>query len=174
MHKQIIKNSLYLLLMTLISLLLIWVGIMTINDNYSRDINDVERLDGEIERTEIILSSKRAGAIPSVNMKLRFLKIGLKNSSERLFTYNAKQDYYELMRTLKKGLNVTAYYKKLKENEVTNNVYRLDLGETTILTHDDYKEKEYFAGIVMVIFGLFVLIIAGFMLKKKGLKKNWG
>jgi hypothetical protein len=160
--------------MTSISFLVIWVGIITIKDNYSRDINNVERLDGKIERTEIILTSKRAGAVPSANLNLKFLKISLENSSEKLFTYNASQDYYELKRNLKKGTNVTVFYKKLKGKEVTNNIFRLDLGQNIILTHDDYKGKEYFAGIVMVLFGLFVLILGGFMLKKKGLKKNWG
>ncbi|MEZ4906056.1 MAG: hypothetical protein R2771_00005, partial [Saprospiraceae bacterium] len=75
---------------------------------------------------------------------------------------------------LRKGTEITVYFKKLKETEVINNIYRLDSGQNIILTHKDYKEKEYFAGIVMVLFGLFVLIFGGFMLKKKGLKKNWG
>ena len=174
MNKQVIKNSFYLVLMTLISVLIIWVGVMTLMDNYSRDIKNVDKLEGVIEKTEIIRTSKKAGALPSANLKLKFLKIELNNSNERLYTYNPSQEYSELNKKLRKGTEITVYFKKLKETEVINNIFRLDSGQNIILTHEDYKEKEYFAGIVMVLFGLFVLIIGGFMLKKKGLKKNWG
>jgi hypothetical protein len=174
MNKQVIKNSFYLVLMTLISVLIIWVGVMTLMDNYSRDIKNVDKLEGVIEKTEIIRTSKKAGALPSANLKLKFLKIELNNSNERLYTYNPSQEYSELKKKLRKGTEITVYFKKLKETEVINNIFRLDSGQNIILTHEDYKEKEYFAGIVMVLFGLFVLIIGGFMLKKKGLKKNWG
>jgi hypothetical protein len=147
---------------------------MTLKDNYSRDIKNVDRLEGVVEKIEIIRTSKKAGAVPSANLKLNFLKIELNNSNERLYTYNASQEYSELKEKLRKGTEITVYFKKLKETEVINNIFRLDSGQNIILTHKDYKEKEYFAGIVMVLFGLFVLIIGGFMLKKKGLKKNWG
>lgn len=160
--------------MTLISILMIWVGFMTLKDNYSRDIKNVDRLEDVIEKTEIIRTSKKAGAVPSAKLKLKFLKIELNNSKERLYTYNASQEYSELKDKLRKGKEITVYFKKLKETEVINNIFRLDSGENIILTHKDYKDKEYFAGIVMVLFGLFVLVIGGFMLKKKGLKKNWG
>jgi len=174
MNKQIIKNSFIIVLMTLISVLMIWVGFVTLKDNYSRDINNVDKLEGIIEKTEIVRTSKRAGAVPSANLKLKFLKIELNNSNERLYTYNASQDYSELNEKLRKGTIITVYFKKLKETEIINNIFRLDEGQNIILAHKDYKEKEYFAGIVMLLFGLFVLIIGGFMLKKKGLKKNWG
>lgn len=174
MNKQIVKNSFFIILMTLISTLLIWVGINTIKENYNRDLNKIERLNGIIERTEIILTSKKAGAFPSANLKLKLLKITLNNSTERFYTFYANQEYSELMRILQTGKNVTVYYKKLKEREVLNNIFRLDLEQEIILKHEDYKKKEYFAGIVMVLFGLFVLILGGIMLKKKGLKKNWG
>ncbi|MEO9219915.1 MAG: hypothetical protein ABI315_15170 [Bacteroidia bacterium] len=159
--------------MTSISFLVIWFGMMTIKENYFRNINKVERIDGQIESTEIIVTSKRAGAVPSATLKLKFLKIELKNSSIKLFTYNARQDYSELERNLERGTNVTVFYKKLKEEEVTNNIFRMDLGQQIILTDDNYKEKEYFAGTVMVLFGLFVLIFGGYTLKKKGLNKHW-
>lgn len=72
MNKQIVKNSFYLISILLVAVLLIWVGIMTIKENYSRDINHVIRLEGTIEKTETILTNKKAGAYPSLNLNLRF------------------------------------------------------------------------------------------------------
>lgn len=44
-------------------------------------------------------------------------------------------------------MKVTVYYKELRESEVVNNIFRLDAGQEVMLIHEDYKEKEYFAGI---------------------------
>ncbi len=160
--------------MTLISFLIIWVGFATLKDNYSRDLSNVDKLEGIIKKTEIIEASKRVGASSSANLKLKFLNIELNNSNERLYTYDAKQEYSELNKKLKKGTKIIVYFKKLKETEIINNIFRLEIGKNIILTHKDYKEKEYFAGVVMVLFGIFMLIFGIFMLKKKGLKENWG
>lgn len=162
--------------MTFVSVLLIWVGIKTIKDNYSRDINQIERLKGSIEKTETILKIKEGITLPytSPDLKLKLLKIKINNSTERLYTYKASQDYYDLIKELKKGIKVTVYYKKIRESEVVNNIFRLESGQDIILAHEDYKEKEYFAGIVMLLLGLFFIIFNVIILKKRGLKKNWG
>jgi len=175
MKKQIVKNTLSLIMMTLLSILLFWLGIKTIKDNYSRDINRTDKVIGQIERTEIIRTKKKAGSPPySANMNLKFLKIELKNTEEILYSYNPKQNYSELINKLKIGSDVVVYYERLSGGDIKNNIYRLDLGSNQILEHSEYKEKEYFAGIVMLVFALFVLIYSGYLVKRKGLKNKWG
>lgn len=175
MKKQIVKNTLSLVMMTSLSILLIWLGIKTIKDNYSRDINRIEKVIGQIERTEIIRTKKKAGSPPyTANMNLKFLRIKLKDIEERFYSYNPKQNYSDLINELKIGSEVVVYYERLSDDNIKNNIYRLDLGTNQILEHSEYKEKEYFAGIVMLVFSLFVLMYSGFLLKNKGLKNKWG
>jgi len=147
----------------------------TIKDNYSRDINRTNKIIDHIERTEIIRAKKRVGSLPySANMDLKFLKIELKNTEERLYSYNPKQSYSELQNKLRIGSEVVVYFERLSGSEIKNNIYRLDLGSIQILGHSEYKEKEYFAGIVMLVFALFVMIYSGYLVKRKGLKNKWG
>ena len=161
-------------MLTMLSILLIWLGIKTLKDNYNRDLDKVAKIEGIVENTQVVVTSKKAGAVPSVHLNLNFLNIRIKSSGERFYTYTPKQEYSELIEKLKIGYNVTIYYRKLPKKEIQNNIFRLDLNSKTILAHEDYKEKEYGAGIIMILLGLFFVSYTGFIVKKKGLKKNWG
>lgn len=161
--------------MTLLSVLLIWLGIKTIKDNYSRDINRVDNIRGLIENTEIVQTKKKAGSPPySANLNLEFLRIRLNDTDERFFTYNPKQDYSDLIDYLKTGTEVVIFYERLSDKDIRNNIFRIDMDSHQILEHSDYKEKEYFAGIVMLLFAFFVMVYSGNLVKKKGLKNRWG
>lgn len=165
MNIKTIKKSIFFVFSIGVSILLIWLGFSTLKENYSRDLKSIHQQKGTIEHTKVVLKRTKATGKYSIYFNLKILKIKLNTTNEVFYSYNNNQNYAELTRKLKEGTKVLVYYKKLNQGEIANNVLKLISEDEVLLTHESYKAKEYFAGIVMMLLGFLLLLLSVFLLK---------
>ena len=80
--------------MTLIGIVMFWLGIIMIIDNKNRDLENVKLETGIIENTRILTQNKRVGAFPfSTSKKTDLFIIEFKNMDIKLGTHNPKEIY---------------------------------------------------------------------------------
>ncbi|CAM1353002.1 hypothetical protein [Tenacibaculum halocynthiae] len=165
MNIKTIKKSVFFVFSIGVSILLIWLGFSTLKENYSRDLKSIHQQKGIIEHAKVVLKRTKATGKYSIYFNLKILKIKLNTTNEAFYSYNNNQNYAELTRKLKEGTTVLVYYKKLNQDEVANNVLKLISEDEVLLTHESYKSKEYFAGVIMMLLGFLLLLLSVFLLK---------
>jgi hypothetical protein len=163
--KHKIKKLISIFAMTLIGIVMTWLGIIMIIENKNRNLKNVKLETGIIENTRILTQNKRVGAFPfSTSKKTDLFIIELKNTDSKLGTHNPKENYQKLFENLKLSDSVKIYY--YSTLEYTNNIYQIEKNGHILVSHSEYKENHIIAGIVILIFGLFMFIMDFLFIKK--------
>lgn len=160
MEKRATKKIISSVSLILLSIVVIWVGIDTLNKNSNTNLNNEKQITGKIIHTQTIEKPiKSYGNIPF----LKLLSIELENSNKKFYTYKASQNYSQLIQILTKGKKVTIHYKQ--SNRIEANILQLSNSQKIIIKQKNYKEKESFAGIIMIFIGFLAFISSVFLLK---------
>lgn len=142
-----------------------WLGIRMIIENKNRDLENVNQKSGIIQETKIITQNKRLGAYPFMTSKKTDLfTIELENIDLKFGTHNPKENYQVLERNLKYGDSVRLFY--YPTSDYTNNIYQLEKNGKILVSHSDFKNNHSIAGIVILVFGLFMFLINYLFIKK--------
>lgn len=161
LKKRTVKKIISSVLLLLLSIVIIWVGVKTLIKNYNNNFNTEKQIKGRITHIEIIDKpiTSSYGNVPF----LKVLSIELGNSSKKFYTYKANQDYSDLVKILSKGKEVTIRY--IQNERVMLDILELSTSQKVILKFKDYKQKEYTAGIIMVIVGFLIFVFSMLLLK---------
>lgn len=160
LKKRTVKKIISSVLLLLLSIVIIWVGVKTLIKNYNNNFNTEKQIKGKITHIEIIDKpiTSSYGNVPF----LKVLSIELGNSSKKFYTYKANQDYSDLVKILSKGKEVTIRY---IDERLMLNILELSTSQKVILKYKDYKQKEYTAGIIMVVVGFLIFVFSVLLLK---------
>lgn len=161
LKKRTVKKIISSVLLLLLSFVIIWVGVKTLMKNYNNNFNAEKQIKGKITHIGIIDKpiTSSYGNVPF----LKVLSIELGNSSKKFYTYKANQDYSDLVKILSKGKEVTIRY--IQNERVMLDILELSTSQKVVLKFKDYKQKEYTAGIIMVIVGFLIFVFSMLLLK---------
>jgi len=144
--------------MTMTGIVMVWIGLYTIKENKTRNLSQVNKIDGVIDSLGVLSQEKKVGTFPFRAYKqtdLLFIKMS--NDNTQLATHNPKQDYNDLINKLKHGDSIRVYY--YKTDDFTNNIYQLEMNKEILVSHSEYKKNDTIAGIVILGFGLFIFLM---------------
>ncbi len=146
----------------LLSLCLLGLGVITISTQYFANPTDLHHQRGVVEKTTPIWYTNHwIRSIP-----LRFLHLQLQNIDLQIFVYHPTQHYDTLQKQLKPGQEIAVRYSTLQTGKIKNIVRKIMRDEEVIFIDENYQEKEYFTGILLLILALLGAWLSGAMLKK--------
>ena len=144
--------------MTMTGIVMVWLGLYTVKENKTRNLSQVDKIDGVIDTIGVLSQDKKVGTFPfRAYKKTDLLIIKMSNDNTKLGTFNPKQNYNDLINKLKHGDSIRVYY--YKTNDFTNNIYQLEMNKEILVSHSDYKKNDTIAGIVILGFGLFIFLM---------------
>ncbi len=172
MNKTVLKNLIGIICLSSIGIVMTILGLKMLVENQTRDLEDVLKLEGTVEFTEVVTEDKKVGAVPFKHIEQDYLGIKLNEHDQLFGTFNPKQSYSHIEQQLSQGKRITIFYYDSSDQSPTNNIYQIEANGQLIIDHADYQKNHSIAATVITCFGIICLIMLIWILKTKKITED--